>query len=307
MNTALTHQRRSPRRSGDVIVLHTIGYFFVIVFSLMCLLPFLLIITSSLNSESSIIRNGYSFTINDFSLAAYKLAFKSPQKILWAYRNTIGATVIGTTGAVLLASMTGFVLQRKDFTWRNGFSFFFFFTMLFNGGLVPWYILCVRYLGLKNNYLALILPMLFSVWNMIIAKSFIRGIPFEITESVMVDGGNDITIFFRIILPMSKPLLATIGLFTALSYWNDWYNSMLFINKDNLKSLQYFLNELLGSIQAMKLLATYDNPSALQGVTLPQESLKMAMTIITTGPILFLYPFVQKYFIKGLTIGAVKG
>jgi len=288
-------------------VLHTIGYFFVIVFSLMCLLPFLLIITSSLNSESSIIRNGYSFTINDFSLAAYKLAFKSPQKILWAYRNTIGATVIGTTGAVLLASMTGFVLQRKDFTWRNGFSFFFFFTMLFNGGLVPWYILCVRYLGLKNNYLALILPMLFSVWNMIIAKSFIRGIPFEITESVMVDGGNDITIFFRIILPMSKPLLATIGLFTALSYWNDWYNSMLFINKDNLKSLQYFLNELLGSIQAMKLLATYDNPSALQGVTLPQESLKMAMTIITTGPILFLYPFVQKYFIKGLTIGAVKG
>ena len=299
--------RKGSRRSGDVAVLHAIGYFLVATFSLICLIPFILILISSFNSESSIIRNGFSFGINDFSLAAYNLAFKSPEKILWAYRNTIGATVIGTTLAVLLASMTGFVLQRKDFAWRNGFSFFFFFTMLFNGGLVPWYILCVRYLGLKNNYLALILPMLFSVWNMIIAKSFIRGIPFEITESVMVDGGNDITIFFRIILPMSKPLLATIGLFTALSYWNDWYNSMLFISKDNMKSLQYFLHELLTNIQAMKLLATFDNPAALQGVTLPQESLKMAMTIITTGPILFLYPFVQKYFIKGLTIGAVKG
>ena len=299
--------KKGPRNSSDTVLIHTIGYILIVIFCLLCLLPFILIITSSFNSESSIIRNGYSFAITDFSTSAYSLAFKSPVKILLAYRNTVCATVIGTTCAVLLATMTGFVLQRKDFAWRNAFSFFFFFTMLFNGGLVPWYILCVRYLGLKNNFLALILPLMFSVWNMIIAKSFIRGIPFEITESVKVDGGNDITIFFRIILPMSKPLIATIGLFTALAYWNDWYNSMLFVSKDHLKSLQYFLHELLTSIQAMKLLATYDNPAALQGITLPQESLKMAMTIITTGPILFLYPFVQKYFIKGLTIGAVKG
>lgn len=295
------------RKSRQSIIFNCIGYALVFIFGMACLLPFILIIVSSFTSEASLMKNGYSLFIQNFSLEAYKMAFHSPEKILWAYRNTVCVTAVGTTLGVLIATMTGYVLQRPDFPWRNGFSFFFFFTTLFNGGLVPWYLLCTRYLSFKNNYISLVLPLLFSVWSMIIAKSFMKSIPYEITESVKVDGANDFVIFFKIILPLAKPLLATLGLFTALSYWNDWYNSMLFINKDQMKSLQYFLQEMINSIQAMKLLATHGSTSALKNMTLPHETMKMAMTVITTGPIIFLYPFVQKYFVKGLTIGAVKG
>ena len=172
---------------------------------------------------------------------------------------------------------------------------------------MPWYVLCSRYLGFKNSFLALLLPLMFSVWYMIIAKNYMKGIPYEITESAKIDGANDLRIFFQIILPLSTPLLATLGLFSALAYWNDWYNSLLFISKDECKSLQYFLQEILNSIQAMKNLVNSGVDVSSMSQNLPQETLKMAMTIITTGPIILLYPFIQRYFVKGLTIGAVKG
>ncbi|MDR1914308.1 MAG: carbohydrate ABC transporter permease [Clostridiales bacterium] len=295
----------------DKIIFNMFGYTLVTVFGLACVLPFVLIFITSFTSEASLMRNGYTFFIKEFSLEAYKLAFRSPQRILWAYRNTVSATIIGTTLAVLIATMTGYVLQRRDFTQRNGFSLFFFFTTLFNGGLVPTYILCTRYLGFKNNFAALVLPLMFSVWNMIIAKSFMTGIPYEITESAKVDGANDILIFYRLILPLCKPLVATLGLFSALAYWNDWYNTLLYITKEDKMSLQYFLQEMINSIQALKnLVAMGAGASGSLGsvrVSLPQETMKMAMTVITTGPIILLYPFVQRYFVKGLTIGAVKG
>ncbi len=151
------------------------------------------------------------------------------------------------------------------------------------------------------------LPLIFSVWNMIIAKNFMKGIPYEITESAKVDGANDIRIFFQLILPLSKPLVATLGLFSALAYWNDWYNSLLFVTKDQYKSLQYFLQEMLNSMQALKNLVNSGIDVSQMSKNLPQETLKMAMTMITTGPIILLYPFVQRFFVKGLTIGAVKG
>ena len=202
--------------------------------------------------------------------------------------------------------MTVYVLSRPDFAPRNKISLFFFFTTLFNGGLVPWYILCVRYLGFKNTYAALIFPLLFSVWYMIIAKNFMKAIPYAITESAKIDGANDIRIFFQLILPLSTPLLATLGLFAALAYWNDWYNSMLFNTKDEMKSLQYFLQEMLNSMQALKNMVSAGMDVSQFSKTLPQETLKMAMTVITTGPIILLYPFAQRYFVKGLTIGSVK-
>lgn len=150
----------------------------------------------------------------------------------------------------------------------------------------------------------MILPGMFSVWNMIIAKSFMKGIPYEMVEAAKMDGAGDFRIYWQVMMPMAKPLIATIGLFIALAYWNDWYNCMLFIKNDHLYSLQYSLQNMLNSSEALKRIAAL---TGRQVQTLPTESTKMAMTIVTTGPIIFLYPFLQKYFVKGLTIGAVKG
>ena len=294
------------KKSPQTIAFHVFAYIIIGIFAFLCLYPFYIIVVSSFSSEKAIIRNGYSMLIQDFSLEAYKICLRNPTKILYAYRNTICATIIGTTISVFLATLTGYVLQRQDFPWRNKFSFFFFFTTLFNGGLTPWYILCVKYLKFKNNFIALVIPLCFSVWYTIISKNFFKGIPFEITESAIIGGANDFKIYYKIIMPMSKPLLATIGLFAALAYWNDWYNCMLFISKDNLKTLQYFLQNMLNSVTALKQIATAGGEISANQV-LPQETMKMAMTVLATGPIVLAYPLVQKYYVKGLTVGAVKG
>lgn len=292
------------RRSGDVIAVNVIGYGLIGLFALACVVPFYLIIIASFTSDSTLIREGYPLFLKEFSLESYQLCLKNPTAILKAYATTIGVTAAGTLMAVLIATMTGYVLSRQDFVWRNKFSFFFFFTTLFSGGLVPWYMMCVRYLNFKNNYLGILLPLMFSVWNMIIAKSFMAGIPSAISESAKIDGANDFVIFVRLILPLSKPLLATLSLFSALAYWNDWYNCMLYITDENMFTLQYYLQRMLGSAEAMRIVA---EKSGLPLNSVPLESMKMAMTVIATGPIVLLYPFVQRYFVKGLTIGAVKG
>lgn len=301
-NEELIGGRRVQGRDDRII--QFIGYVLIGIFALICVLPFYLIVVASFTDESSLIRNGYPLFFRDFSIESYKLCLKNPMSILIAYANTIGVTLVGTLIAILLATMTGYVLSRKDFPWRNKFSFYFFFTTLFNGGLVPWYIMCVRYLHMKNSYMGLILPLLFSVWNMIIAKTFMNGIPAAISESAKMDGANDMVIFVKLILPLSKPLIATLGLFSALAYWNDWYNCMLYITNENMFNLQYYLQRLLGSAEALRIVA---EKSGIALPSIPLESMKMAMTVIATGPIVLLYPFVQRYFVKGLTIGAVKG
>lgn len=292
------------KKTGDQIAVNILGYLLIGLFALICLLPFYLIFIASFTPENDMIRDGYPLVLKSFSLEAYALCLKNPVAILRAYGVTAGVTIVGTFLAVFLATMTGYVLSRRDFPWRNGFSFFFFFTTLFNGGLVPWFMLCVRYLGFKNQIYALILPLMFSVWNMIIAKSFMAGIPAAITESAKLEGANDFTIYVRLMIPLSKPLLATLALFSALAYWNDWYNCMLFITDDSLFNLQYYLQSMLGSAEAMRLVA---EKSGMDLPSVPLEGMKMAMTIIATGPIILLYPFLQRYFVKGLTIGAVKG
>ena len=288
----------------DTIAVNILGYVFIGLFALLCLFPFYLIIVASITPESSLIRNGYPILPTEFSLQSYALCLKNPESVLRAYGNTIMVTVIGTFLSVWLATMTGYVLSRRDFPYRNFFSFFFFFTTLFSGGLVPWYMMCTRYLAFKNHYYALILPMMFSVWNTIIAKSFISGIPAAITESAKIDGANDFTIYIRLIIPLCKPLIATLSLFAALAFWNDWYNCMLFMTDENRYNLQYYLQRMLGSAAAMKIVA---EKSGIDLPSVPLEGMKMAMTIVATGPIVLLYPFVQRYFVKGLTIGAVKG
>ncbi|MDQ0900984.1 MULTISPECIES: carbohydrate ABC transporter permease [unclassified Paenibacillus] len=292
------------RKTWDKRIFDAIGYVSVTGFALVCLIPFLLVLGSSFTSEEYILRNGYTFFPVEFSWEGYALALKEPTAIINAYMVTIFVTVVGTVISVFLCAMTGYVIQRRDFRWRGGVSFFLFFTTLFSGGLVPWYILCVQYLGFKNSIMALIIPGLISVWHILIVKGFMAGIPYEITESAKIDGAGDFRIFVSCVLPVAKPVVATIGLFTALGYWNDWFTTMLFISNEKLFTLQYFLYRLLSSVQALRSVM---EKSGIVIDTMPVESMKMALTVIVTGPIIFLYPFVQKYFVKGLTIGAVKG
>lgn len=281
-----------------------VGYTLITLFAVACLVPFLIIVASSFSSEASIVKHGYSLLPKDFTLASYKSIFKNPMSILRAYGVTLFVTIAGTAVSVFINTMTGYVLQRKDFPWRNKISFFFFFTTLFSGGLVPWYILCVKYLGFTNKIYALIIPSIVSVWNILLVKGFMAGVPFEITESGKIDGAGDFKVFMKLIMPLSKPVIATIGLFTALMYWNDWYNCMLFISDERIYSLQYLLYKLVGSAQEMRKIL---ESTGMNVDVVPIESMKMALTVVVTGPIILLYPFIQKYFVKGLTVGAVKG
>ncbi|MEK4882972.1 MULTISPECIES: carbohydrate ABC transporter permease [Paenibacillus] len=282
-----------------------IGYVSLIFLSVLCIFPFILVVSSSFTEESKILTDGYQFIPNAFSTEAYSILFKYPEQMIQAYIVTIGVTILGTVLGLFLTSMTAYALSRRDFKWRNKFSFFFFFTTLFSGGLVPWYLLMVNYLHMKDTLMALVVPMMLNVFYIIVMKSFMGSIPEAIVESAKIDGAGDFKIYARLILPLSKPALATIGLFLALAYWNDWYNALLFVSNENLMPLQYYLYKMLGNMDGMR--KAMMGAGAVVTTSIPTESLKMAMTVVATGPILLAYPFVQRYFVQGLTIGAVKG
>ncbi|MDR0525575.1 MAG: carbohydrate ABC transporter permease [Spirochaetaceae bacterium] len=277
---------------------------FITVFALLCLIPFVMMVSASFSSEAALNTQGISVFPRDFSVETYKLAFKSPKQLLGSYGVTIGLTVFGTALGLFLIAMTGYALYRPDFFLRNKISFFFYFTTLFSAGLAPSYIWMTRYLGMKNNYLAVFLPLLMSPWLILLMRNFMKSIPFEITESGKIDGAGDFNIFISLIFPMIKPALATIGLFLALSYWNEWYNSMLYLPDLTYKPLQYFLYRIVNEAAALRQSMAGSNVVMR---SLPTTTLKMTTAVLATGPIILLYPFVQKYFISGITIGAVKG
>lgn len=293
----------------DKIILAILAYSVCGLIALMCLVPFVMVVTGSLSSEAAITKNGFSVFIQDFSLEAYKTVFKEPMVVIRAYATTIGLTFVGTLVGLLLQTMTAYVLSRRDFEWRNHFSFFFYFTTLFSGGLVPYFILITRTLHLKDSYLALLLPLIFSVYNLLIMKSYIMSIPESLIDAAKIDGCGEFRTLFRIVLPLIKPALATVGLFIALAYWNDWYNAMLYINSEEKYPLQYFLYEQISNIEAYKKMIAENavSSSVISSMSLPTQSLKMALTVVVTGPIVLAYPIVQKYFVQGITIGAVKG
>ncbi|GMK49001.1 carbohydrate ABC transporter permease [Paenibacillus glycanilyticus] len=286
------------------IVFNIIGYVLITILTVLCLLPFLLIVSGSFTPEIQIISKGFSLIPETFSLDAYKAAFSNPKQIFDGYKVTIFITVVGTAVGLFLTSMAGFVLSRKDFKYRDQLSFFIYFTTLFSGGLIPWYILITKHLDLKDTYMALIVPSLLSAWNIILMKNFMKSIPDSIVESAKIDGAGEFTIYLRLILPLSGPGLATIGLFMALGYWNDWFMANLFITSESHYPLQFLLYKILASAAVLKTNVAGNLSPTFQP---PAETLKMAAAVIATGPIVFLYPFVQRFFVKGLTIGAVKG
>jgi len=303
-----TKHSNKIKTGSDVIVLNIIAYVLLGLIALFCLVPFIMILSGSFSSEKAIIQNGFSIFPQDFSLEAYNTVFKKGSVVVKAYGTTIGLTIVGTVGGLLLQTMTAYVLSRKDFEWRNIFSFFFYFTTLFSGGLVPYYLLITQKLNLRDSYLALLLPLIFSVYNLLIMKSYIMGIPDSLIEAAKIDGCGEFRTLFKVVFPLIKPALATVGLFIALAYWNDWYNAMLYIKNQDKYPLQYFLYQQVNNIEAYKkLLSNAAASSVASAVSLPTQTLKMALTIVVTGPIVLAYPLVQKYFIQGITIGAVKG
>ena len=285
-------------------IFYFFAYLVVTLMSLICLVPFIILIASSLTGENYIRHHGYSMIIHEFSLSAYGLIFKNPLTVFQAYGVSIFITVVGSFLGVVVITITEYVLSRKDFKYRNKFSFFYYFTTLFNGGMVCTYIFYIQYLHLKDSLWALILPGLFNVFYLLIMRSFVSAIPTALIESAKIDGAGEWKILFSIIFPLLKSGLATITLFMALNYWNDWYNAMLYINSSSKYPLQYMLYNMLQETQALSRIASQ---AGISVTDLPSNSLKMAMAVVATGPILLVYPFVQKYFVKGITVGSVKG
>ena len=296
-----THIKKDP----SAVVINVITYVLVTVFCVVCILPFWMIIASSFSSEEAIRRSGFTLWPSVVSTYSYELLFRSPDQMIGAYIVTIALAGIGTMVGLFLISMTGYALQRRDFPLRNGIMFYIYFTSLFSAGLVPFYLLMVQTLNLRDSYFAILLPLLMSPWLIVLMKNFVKAIPHEITESGKIDGAGDFRIFYALILPNLKPALATIGLFLALSYWNEWYYSSLFLTtKVEYRPLQYHLYNVINKVASLKNSVAGSNVVITD---LPGETLKMATAVVPTGPIILLYPFVQKYFVAGLTVGAVKG
>ena len=283
--------------SASTWVFNIIGYIFIPLIGLICLLPFIILISGSLSAEQAVRLNGLSIFPQEFTTEAYEFIFRNPQDIINAYGITILITAIGTGVGLIFLTMTAFVISRKDFKYRNVISFYFYFTTLFNGGMVCTYIFYIQYYGLKDNLLALILPGLTPVFYMLIMRNFVSGIPSALIESAKIDGAGEVRIFFQIVLPLLGSGLATIGLFMALTYWNDWYNAMLYINTEWKYPLQYMLYNMIQKAAAMARVASQ---LGIPVENMPTNTLKLAMAVVATGPIILLYPFVQKYFVKAL-------
>ena len=287
----------------DVVRLHALAYSVVGFLALVALFPFAMLAVNSFASEHAIINYGYAFVPREYSLAAYSMIFQSPQKMLRTYGLTIFITGVGTLVSLFFATMAAYVLSRRELRYRNHLAFFLYFTQLFNGGLVPYYIFLSKGLHLQNSVLVMILVPMFSVLNILILRNYIgSAIPVSLFESAKMDGANEMTLYLRIALPISKPALASIGLLTGLGYWNDWWTPMMFVQRESLFPLQYTLYQLLASINFAAAMV-----NSLPVINMPKESLKLAMTVVATGPIILVYPFIQRYFVKGITLGAVKG
>lgn len=290
-------------KKWDEIILKSIAYIVVIIAATIALLPFVSLVISSFTSEGEIIRNGYTLFPKEFSLNAYKLILLEPSYILNAYKVTIITTAVGLTSSLFFSSMAAYVLASKDVKYRSQLAFFIYFTELFNGGLVAFYITVSKTLHLKDAYPVLVLVPLFATFNILILRNFINTtIHRSLIESAKLDGANHFKIFLSIVLPLSKPALASIGLFIVLGYWNDWWTTMMFIDSKEKFSLQYSLYQILSTANISQEMSS--NVSSFE---MPKESLKLAMTVVSTGPIVLAYPFVQKYFVKGISVGAVKG
>lgn len=283
----------------------------LIIITLVIVLPFLLVFISSLTDENTLIRDGYSFFPKKFSFYAYSYIIRQGEKILRAYGITILVTIVGTAANIAMSSLLAYPLSVKELPYRRGITFFVFFTMLFNGGLVPTYLMYVNYFHIKNTIWALIVPgFLLSANNVLMIRSYFNtSIPEALFEAAKIDGAGHMKIFTSIVLPLGKPILVTMGLFSALAYWNDWTNGLYYLSGNDgqkLYSIQNLLNQMITDIQYLASGKVTGNIGA-EVAKLPTTSIRMAIAFIAMLPLFIIYPFLQKYFAEGITLGAVKG
>lgn len=272
------------------------------------MLPIVLIVMASFTAETALIRDGYRFLPKEFSLNAYYYMIKQGKLILRSYGVSFLVTIAGTAISVLLTTMLAYPMSRKSYKYRNVLAFFVFFTMLFNGGIVPSYIMWTRFFHIKNTIWALMIPnYLVSAFNVILVKNYFQNsVPDSLIEAAQLDGASEFKIFFKVMLPLAIPSVATISLFTGIAYWNDWTNGLYYVTNEKFYSIQQLLMKIMSNIQALR---SNSNASLLGtgAVELPSTSVRMAMAVIGILPIVLIYPFVQKYLVKGVIVGAVKG
>lgn len=293
------HQTKGDR------ALMVIFYIFIVIYSLICLYPLVLAFSVAFSDETAITTNGYSIIPQSPTLNTMRyLLSQRMNMMISAYGMSILVTVVGTILSVAVTLMYAYVLSVPGFRHRNKFAFFAYFTMLFSGGMLPWYILVTKYYHLANTVAGLILPYSMNVFNMFLMRNYLKTIPSALFESAKIDGAGHIRTFFHIALPLSQVGLVTIALFYGLAYWNDFYLPLMLITKDGLSTLQHLLYRMMSNIS---FLATNSSTSIGAHVQPPMQTARMAMSVLAIGPIIFLYPFVQKYFVKGISLGAVKG
>ena len=278
-----------------------------ILFCAMIIIPIIAIVSISMSNESDIINQGFKLIPTSFDFSAYRYIFKNPHTILNAYKVTIIMTFFGVFIYLLMASMSAYALSIKQFKYRKAIVGFLLANMLFVPGMAPSYLIMTQIYHLKDTYAALIVPLLNNIFNVFIIKTFMQQLPGELRESAKMDGANDYYIFFRIIIPLSKPVLATIGVMMMINDWNSWYQALLYIDDNEMYPIQYLLQIMLRNIQEV----TNNMENMPQGLAnlhdIPTNSTRMAMAMIAAGPAMIIFPFFQKYFVKGMTVGAVKG
>ncbi|MDY3927970.1 MAG: carbohydrate ABC transporter permease [Clostridia bacterium] len=290
------------RKRGQIIL----NLVFIII-SLCVIVPFVMLVSISLTSEKEIVASGYKLIPSKLDLSAYKYVFSNPHSIINAYKITFIFSATSMILSTLLTAMAAYPLISRSMLGKKQISFYYYFTMLFSGGMVPTYILITRYLHLDDTILVYILPALINPWNIFMMRTFFKDIPSSIVESAYIDGASEYATFFKIILPLSKPVLATIALLVFLTKWNDWMASMLYINNQNLISLQYLLQRILQNLDVLQSMNSSASTVNMNISDIPAESTRMAMAVVVAGPALLVFPFFQKYFVKGLTVGSVKG
>lgn len=278
-----------------------------LIWSLACVLPLLLVVIVSFSSEQSIFENGYTFFPSEWSLDAYNFFFRLGDQLIRSYGITIFVTVVGTLFSLAITAMFAYVLSRSDYAYNRLFTILMLFTMLFNGGIVATYMVNTQMLGLGDSVGALIFPMSLNAFYVIVLRTFYKGIPMEIIEAARIDGTSEFKTFFRIVLPLAKPGLATIGMFTMIAYWNDWFLGMLYIVDQKKYPVQTLLWSMQNSLEFMKQSSANALEYAEMAANAPTDSGRMALTVLVVLPILLAYPYFQKYFVKGLTVGGVKG
>jgi putative aldouronate transport system permease protein len=276
----------------------------LIVLSLLFALPLIVVVAGSFSSENDISLHGYSLLPEHFTLAAYQFLFQDPSQILDAYGVSITVTVLGSAASLLIMALLGYVISRRDFRFRRSLSFFALFTMLFNGGLVPIYLIMTQLLHVQDTLLAYIFPYLVLPFYVLLLRTYFSGLPTELIEAAKLDGAGEWRIFFQIVVPLSTPALATVGLFSMLTYWNDWFQGLLYISNPHLFSLQYLLYQIQ---QNITILATSAASSDVSAVSIPSQSALMAMAVVAIGPIILAFLFTQRYFVRGITLGGLKG